>query len=125
MIMSPRTQNAINGNVVIVEDDELLQQLLVDIFAELGGCCTAFFTADDALMHMMQTRLPYALLVTDFTLPGQLNGKDLACMVRQRWPNVPVIITTGHDNQIALGLPVEVAFLRKPWSVELMVQTAL
>lgn len=115
---------AIAGKVVIVEDDALMQRILVEMFSDLGGECAAFLTADDALIDMMQSKIKCELLVTDYTLPGQLNGRELAIMVRQRWPGVPVIVTTGYGAEIGNELPVGVAFLQKPWSMDVMVRTA-
>ncbi|WPP02386.1 response regulator (plasmid) [Pseudomonas sp. HR96] len=114
----------LTGNIVIVEDDELMHRLMVDIFTDLGADCASFFSADDALIHMMQVKSPCALLVTDFTLPGQLDGRELALMVHQRWPHVPVIVTTGYGSEVGNDLPRGVAFLRKPWSLEQIAEMA-
>lgn len=72
----------------------------------------------------MQSRSKCVLLVTDYTLPGQLDGRELAFMVKQRWPEVPVIVTTGYGSEVGDHLPQGVAFLQKPWGIDLMVRTA-
>lgn len=124
MISDTKGCDSISGKVVIVEDDVLMQSILVDMFVDLGADCEAFMTADDALIHLMQSKVDCVLLVTDYTLPGQLDGKELACMVRQRWPEMPVIVTTGYGSEVGNDLPPRVAFLQKPWSIDLMVATA-
>lgn len=124
MISDAKGYEAITGKVVIVEDDALMQSILVDMFMDLGADCEAFVTADDALIHLMQSKTVCSLLVTDYTLPGQLDGRELACMVRQRWPEMPVIVTTGYGSEVGNDLPPGVAFLQKPWSIDLMVNTA-
>lgn len=68
---------------MIVEDDDLMHRLMVGIFTDLGADCSAFFSADDALMHLIKVKSPCALLVTDFTLPGQLDGRELALLMLQ------------------------------------------
>lgn len=65
MISDAKGYETITGKVVIVEDDALMQSILVDIFMDLGAHCEAFVTADDALIHLMQSRTVCALLVTD------------------------------------------------------------
>lgn len=124
LIKHLESSNRITGNVVIVEDDDLMHRLMVDIFTDLGADCSAFFSADDALMHLIKVKSPCALLVTDFTLPGQLDGRELALMVHQRWPHIPVIVTTGYGSEVGNDLPPGIAFLRKPWSLEQMAETA-
>lgn len=117
-------EETMSGSVVIVEDDDLMHRLIVEIFTDLGADCTAFFTADEALIYLLQSKTPCALLITDFTLPGQLDGKELALMVHQRWPDTPVIVNTGYGAEVSLDLPQGIAFLQKPWSLEQMIQTA-
>ncbi|MFJ5299088.1 response regulator [Pseudomonas sp. NPDC088368] len=124
MISDSHGYSPITGKVVIVEDDSLMQSILVDMFTDVGAECAAFVTADDALIHLMQSKIECVLLVTDFTLPGQLDGRELAFMVSERWPDMPVIVTTGYGSEVGDDLPPFVAFLQKPWSIDLMMQTA-
>ncbi|WP_050577202.1 response regulator [Pseudomonas cremoricolorata] len=124
MIETLRDATAARCRVLIVEDDALLQSILVEIFTDLGAQCEAFLTADDALIHLLQSQVTYNLIVTDYTLPGQLNGGDFVLMVRQRWTSVPVIMTTGLAVELGSVLPANVAFLQKPWSIEQIVATA-
>lgn len=124
MLANGYAADTISGKVVIVEDDDLMQKLMIDIFMDLGADCTAFVTADDALIHLMRAQSPCALLVTDFTLSGQLDGRELAVMVHERWSDMPVILTTGYGHEVGRNLPDGIVLLFKPWSVEALVQTA-
>lgn len=117
-------EETMKGSVVIVEDDDLMHRLIVEIFSELGADCTAFITADDALIYLLQAGNPCELLITDFTLPGQLDGKELALMVQQRRPGTPIIVTTGYGAEVSRDLPLGIAFLQKPWSLEQLIQIA-
>lgn len=112
IISGSSNEETISGSVVIVEDDPLMHRLIVEIFADLGADSIGFFSADEALMHLLQSKIPCALLITDFTLPGQLDGKELAMMVHQRWPSTPIIVTTGYRAEVSRDLPAGVAFLQ-------------
>lgn len=124
MISDSHAYVTISGKVVIVEDDALMQSILVDMFTDVGADCTTFVTANDALIHLMQSKSKCVLLITDFTLPGRLDGRELAFLAHQRWPEMPVIVTTGYGSEVGSDLPPRVAFLQKPWSVDLMMRTA-
>ncbi|WP_284404301.1 response regulator [Pseudomonas syringae] len=76
------------------------------------------------LIYLLQSRTHCALLITDFTLPGQLDGKELAMMVHQRWPSTPILVTTGYGAEVSRGLPPGIALLQKPWSLDELVHTA-
>ncbi|WP_213881499.1 response regulator [Pseudomonas sp. dw_358] len=108
--------NPLTGHVVVVEDDPVLGGLLRDIVEEAGAECALYTTADDALVHLLTYSTPCALLVTDYLLPGQLNGIELATLVGQKWPTVPMILTTGYTLDHT-PLPPRLFCLRKPWAI--------
>lgn len=58
-----------------------------------------------------------ALIIADHGLPGQVQGAELAELVRGRWPEMPVVITCGWTDTF-IGLPATTHFLAKPWSLE-------
>jgi DNA-binding NtrC family response regulator len=107
----------INGEIVIVEDEPVLRELMREILCEVGAECVAFATADDALIHMLESDTRCALIIADHGLPGQVQGAELAELVRGRWPEIPVVITSGWTNTF-IGLPPATHFLAKPWSLE-------
>jgi DNA-binding response OmpR family regulator len=107
----------INGEIVIVEDEPLLRELMREILSEVGAECVAFSTADDALIHMLASDTRCALIIADHGLPGQIQGAELAELVRGRWPEIPVVITSGWTDTF-IGLPATTSFLAKPWSLE-------
>jgi YesN/AraC family two-component response regulator len=54
-------------------------------------------------------------MVTDVRMPGDLDGIDLANLVRKSWPGIRVLVTSGfHDGRLA-DLDEAVRFLPKPW----------
>ncbi|KII33497.1 response regulator [Pseudomonas fluorescens] len=106
-----------NGDIVIVEDEPLLRDLMEEILSEVGAACVAFSTADDALIHLLASDTRCALIIADHGLPGQVQGAELAELARDRWPDTPVIITSGWTDTF-IGLPPATNFLAKPWSLE-------
>lgn len=107
--------NLPEGIVVIVEDHDLLRPLLADAVADLGMQVKGFCTADDALVFILTTHGTVRLIVTDFSMPGQIHGGELAQMVTERHPDIPIIITSGHDLD-QRQYP-SVRLLPKPWDV--------
>jgi DNA-binding NtrC family response regulator len=56
-----------------------------------------------------------ALVFSDVVLPGQTDGLALAHTVSDRYPNVPVVLTTGYAKVFDTGPPFPV--LRKPYHI--------
>jgi len=111
----------IDGEIVIVEDDVLLLGLMKDILLDVGAQCVAFSTADDALIHMLGSDTRCALMIVDHGVPGQVQGAELAELVKHKWPETRIIITSGW-TQTFIGIPAGTAFLPKPWSLEELVR---
>ncbi|WP_224741881.1 response regulator [Bradyrhizobium sp. 2S1] len=52
-------------------------------------------------------------LFTDIDMPGSMDGLKLAAAVRDRWPPVHIIITTGKVRP--LEIPANALFIPKPY----------
>lgn len=122
MITNPAARLSMQSNIVVVEDDRILRQLMIDILTDMGATCLEFEAADDALIHLLNTPAIYSLLITDHSLPGQLSGAELVEMISAKWPKLPMILTTGLDNNFG-QLPSNVIFLKKPWRLEQLVDS--
>jgi DNA-binding NtrC family response regulator len=69
--------------------------------------------ARKALERLESVAADIDLLLTDVVMPDTLNGVDLAVRVRQRFPKLPIILTSGYNDAVT---PNSGAFpmLRKP-----------
>jgi DNA-binding NtrC family response regulator len=112
----------VSGDIVIVEDDPVLRPLMSDILKGTRANCVSFETADDALMHVLDSHGQCALLIADHGVPGQIQGTELATMVRSKWPTIPVILTSGYFL-LSNDIPAGVVYLQKPWDIDVLVNT--
>jgi DNA-binding NtrC family response regulator len=100
--------------VLVVEDEVRLRQALMRAIPAMGFGPLEAGSAEEALKIM--ERDPCEVILLDLRLPG-MNGMAFFEIVRQRWPDTQVIITTGYGNleaaQKAVHLDV-VEFLTKP-----------
>lgn len=55
------------------------------------------------------------LMFTDIDMPGAMNGLKLAAAVRERWPPIKIIATSGHFKLQAGDLPPDALFFLKPY----------
>lgn len=62
-------------------------------------------------------------MFTDIDMPGSMDGLKLAAAVRDRWPPVKIIITSGHRHLSDDMLPVEGRFFDKPYDALLLMKT--
>jgi DNA-binding NtrC family response regulator len=107
----------VEGEVLIVEDDETLRTIIVEIVGEVGAKAVAFGTADDALIYLLQSQFQCCLVIVDYGVPGQINGMDFIRMVKGKWPSIGSILTSGYPL-LPETVPVPTCYLQKPWSVD-------
>jgi PAS domain S-box-containing protein len=102
------------GRVLIVEDDLLVAELAAGMLGELGFESTITHSAKEALERLSGEQRP-TLIMTDIVMPGGISGIELARRVRQRFPELPVLLTTGYSEQVGEehGFPL----LQKPYDM--------
>ena len=79
--------------ILFVDDHEVLARLSCEILEMQGYRAVSAYNASAALKKFDQQ--DFDILVTDFRMEG-MNGVELAQKVRERSPNIPVIIVTGY-----------------------------
>ena len=62
------------------------------------------------------------VMVTDWDMPGDIDGVKLAHLVRQRWPSVGVIVTADKRHTNPWDLPADVQFLAKPYQPSALIE---
>src|SRR5690242_2600895 len=87
--------------VLIVEDEVLIQDILVEELRSHGHEVCAAQTGDDAAVLIENAPQAFTLLITDIHMPGQRNGIEVARLMRQHHPSLPVINTTGRSDALA------------------------
>ncbi|MGX0891067.1 DNA-binding NtrC family response regulator [Pseudomonas sp. ADAK2 TE3594] len=106
-----------DGLILVVEDDPLILEFLCEILQEEGFAVVPKVSADAASQFLEQHAPEVGLLLTDITMPGKLNGADLANQFGDRWPDKPIMIMSGFETPKSSGVKHRVAFIKKPWAV--------
>jgi CheY-like chemotaxis protein len=100
---------------LIVEDDAEVRQLASTLLEESELHVIECESAEAAVSVMQRRGNSVALVFIDIRLPGLIDGVDLARLVRQHWPHVKVIVTSGAPGDRLGALPPGTAYMEKPW----------
>ena len=100
--------------VLVVEDEPLLLMMATDLVEEAGFEAVEARSADQAV-EILQERKDIRIVFTDIDMPGSMNGMRLAAMVRDRWPPIEIIITSGAVTNAVAQLPDRAVFFPKPY----------
>lgn len=106
------------GRILIVEDNGQVGDVAVQLLVDLGYMTTLALDANSALALIEADPTAFDLVFSDVIMPGTLTGVDLAVELGRRWPELPVVLTTGYANVLAEGGGEGFDLLRKPYSVE-------
>jgi CheY-like chemotaxis protein len=105
--------------VLVVDDDARVRALIVRVLHKGGFVVVEAASADDAV-DVFETEPEIAALVTDVVMPGG-SGVRLAATLRQRRPDLPVIILSGFEGQQLGAFTPNAVVLSKPFSPRVLV----
>ena len=78
------------------------------------------FNADQAI-EALESRNDISVVFTDIEMPGSMDGLKLAAYVRDRFPLVTIVITSG--KKLPASLPERAVFMPKPYMSKLVIET--
>ena len=112
-------QRGLRGRVLLVDDEPTVAEFMQDLLEEWGLTVAAFTSSPEARDAFAREPSTFDLAVLDQTMP-RLTGLELAQILLQRRPDLPVILYTGYQEAFtaeqvrALGIR---ALVRKPVDV--------
>jgi PAS domain S-box-containing protein len=112
-----RIEHLGKGTVMVVEDDNRVREIVAIQLEGLGFKVLCEASAVEAVRDYDQLNEGIELLVTDVVMP-ELNGLDLAKILKERQPNLRVLYMTGWapaDLLLAEALGQDAELLRKPF----------
>jgi CheY-like chemotaxis protein len=101
--------------VLIVEDEFLLRMDSAAAMEEAGFEVAQAANADEAIA-ILGTRSDIGVVFTDIQMPGSMDGLKLARFVRDRWPPIKIVATSGLVAVEDGDLPEGGVFISKPYS---------
>ena len=102
--------------VLVVEDETLVRWHAVAMIEDAGFDVIEAGNAAEAI-SVLEARTDVRVIFTDIQMPGSIDGLRLAHLVRNRWPPIKIIATSGQLKLRDDDLPEGGRFLAKPYSV--------
>jgi PAS domain S-box-containing protein len=105
--------------VLVVEDNDDVGQFSTELLEDLGYMVRRADNAAIALAILAEDEFAADLVFSDVIMPG-MNGVELAGIIRERYPGLPVVLTSGYSNVLAENAHRGFELIQKPYSVELL-----
>ena len=100
--------------ILVVEDEALVSFDISEALRANNYDVITVTNADDAI-DTLESRNDVHTIFTDINMPGSMNGLKLAAAVRDRWPPVNIIVTSGNRVPRPDQLPAKSLFIAKPY----------
>ena len=104
-------------SVLVVEDNDEVGRFSTELLEDLGYRVKRVADAAAALAVLATDEFAADLVFSDVIMPG-MNGVEFANVVRERYPGLPVILTSGYSEVLAENAHIGFELIQKPYSVE-------
>jgi PAS domain S-box-containing protein len=111
-----RTQHSRGQTVLVVDDSADVAEVTSSLFEQMGYD-TIYRDSAEAALKLIEDGTKIDLVFSDIVMPGTIDGVGLAREIRSRYPNLPVVLTTGYSDA-AEAAPSDLRILRKPFDTD-------
>ncbi len=111
------THDTAQCHILIVEDNLEVGRFANQILQDLGYQTTWATDAEQALTLAGADALAFDGIFSDVVMPG-MTGVAMAKVLRQRRPDLPVVLTSGYSEELADSGYEGFEFLAKPYSAD-------
>jgi two-component system response regulator FlrC len=115
----------LNATILVVEDDKELREALTDTL-ELAGCSVLQADSGEAAITLLENDIA-DMVVSDVNMGG-MDGLTLLKQLRQRYPQLPVLLITAYGSinaSVDAMRSGAVDYLVKPFRPDLLLHTLL
>jgi DNA-binding NtrC family response regulator len=81
------------------------------------GYDTVYRDSAEAALKLLTDGTKIDLVFSDIVMPGTIDGVGLATEIRSRYPDLPVLLTTGYSDAVQ-AVPSNLRILRKPFDTD-------
>ncbi len=100
--------------VLVVEDEFFSRMHAADLVEGAGYRAIEVSNADEAIA-ILEARKDIGIVFTDIDMPGSMDGLKLARAIRDCWPLIELILTSGHFDVPEGDIPERGLFFSKPY----------
>ena len=105
------------GRVLVVEDNHQVGIFARQILEDMGYETALAIDGPAALKCLEDSEGAFDVVFSDVVMPG-MTGVDLGRRIRECWPRLPFILTSGYSDALAADNRHGFPLIRKPYSLD-------
>ena len=91
--------------ILVVDDSPEIAAIAAETLTDVGYQVVVAHSGEEGLQRLAELAEAVSLVFTDVVMPGGMNGLVFAAQIRAQYPEVPVLLTTGYNNDLAVEGP--------------------
>lgn len=103
--------------VLVVEDNADVREFVDRMLTDLGFRTALAASAGEALDYLERDHAAFDVVFSDVVMPG-MGGIEFGRRVRERWPGLPVVLTSGYSHVLVEETGHGFPLLHKPYTAE-------
>jgi CheY-like chemotaxis protein len=104
----------LSARVLLVEDDLEVQNVATELLEGIG--CRVVQASDSrSALAILDQDLEIQVIISDIVMPGGMSGLELGRIVRQRYPALPIVLSTGYSQYAAQVVSEGFTLVEKPF----------
>jgi PAS domain S-box-containing protein len=118
--IQPQTAQGGGERILVIDDEEPLAHLARKSLTNFGYQVVATSSSEEALDIFRASPDIFDLVVTDYAMP-KMNGRQLSAEIRSLRKEIPIILSTGYNQEISNQEEKQIGFSRillKPYTQE-------
>lgn len=120
---------SLSGKILIMDDDSLVTDTIQDVLNDLGCSVTVCSSGSKALLVYQEEYLkgePFDVVIFDLTVPGELGGLETLQILREKYPDIMAIATSGYLENPVMADPQKFGFqakISKPYVMDELIDS--
>lgn len=114
------SDEALESNILIIDDERIIRSMLASIIAELGGTTIQAVDGKDAIAVFQEHHHTLDAVILDMVMP-EMNGDVCFYELQKIDPSVPVFVSSGFDKNTSISTLLDdgaAGYLHKPFTIE-------
>lgn len=112
----------VSGSVLLVDDNDEVVDATAEMLQASGLQVRSVRSADAALDALADSQGELDLVFSDVSMPGEMDGIQLAHEIRRRWPALPVVLLTGYATRVHDATAAGFRVLSKPVGAQALLE---
>ena len=104
----------LSGRVLLVDDNDEVVEATAEMLQASGLQVVTVRSAAAAIEELVRDRSAIDLVFSDVSMPGDMDGIQLAHQIRRQWADLPVVLLTGYASRIHEATDAGFRVLSKP-----------